>query len=70
MEETGQKEGRDEQEEGKKKDVVVVGDKNTSNDKSPSQNIEGLTDDQVKEYKESFLEFDLDGDGTITVSVG
>ena len=31
--------------------------------------IDGLTEEQVKEYKESFLMFDLDGDGTVTTSV-
>ena len=31
--------------------------------------IDGLTEEQVKEYKESFLMFDLDGDGTVTISV-
>ena len=37
--------------------------------KSICSYIDGLTEEQIKEYKESFLMFDLDGDGTVTTSV-
>ncbi|CAK5045218.1 unnamed protein product [Meloidogyne enterolobii] len=41
---------------------------NSNNDRSELPQIEGLTEDQVAEFKEAFELFDKDGDGRVTAA--